>query len=155
MIKLKIRRNGPQIHLESDGSYRGTASGREDNVESAAEGRREAAGNNVEAPVDDDGSNDVEQQPNLQKIGPASSDYDSNLSAAAGNPRGRGAGKDKGPLLRRDEGQHGGISSEEEAQDRLTNEGGPAPSTGTHRGGLSKPTWGRRARHDDRRGGHH
>jgi len=117
-----------------------------------------AAGNNVEAPVDEDGSNDPEQQPNLQKMGGASSDYDSNVSAAAGNPRGRGAGKDKGALQHRDEAHHGGMSSEEEARDRLTNEGGPVPpprsKTGARRGDLETPTVDRGGRYSPINNGH-
>jgi hypothetical protein len=172
MIKLKIGRNSTHIHLDSNGSY-----------------SRAAGGNNVEAPVDDDGRDgsdqeraigdsgdqDAQQRASQQENGDstdfqstakgaaghrsgapggASSDEDSNVSADAGNPQGRGAGKDKGPLKRDDKDSHSGMSLDEEAKERMADEGGPAPNSGARRGELDAPTTDRGGTYSKSNNGH-
>jgi hypothetical protein len=155
MIKLKIGRNSTHIHLDSSGSY-----------------SRAAGGNNVEAPVDDDGRDssdqervigesgdqDAQRRASQQERGDSTdwstakgatghrsgapsdtnSDEDSNVSADAGDPQGRGPKKDSG-ALKRDKDRHGGMSLDEVAEERLTSEGGPVPNSGARRGDLDAP----------------
>jgi hypothetical protein len=89
-----------------------------------------AGGNNVEAP--DDGVNNLGHE-----TGGAADDRDSNLSAEAGNPNGRGAGKDPGPLTHETD-RHDSQSRDEQARERVAKERGTTinPDTGARRGDL-------------------
>ncbi|HEY1774233.1 MAG TPA: hypothetical protein VGH91_13680 [Gammaproteobacteria bacterium] len=111
-----------------------------------------AGGNNVESPSGDE-SQDQE------RLAGASSDKDSNVSTAAGNPRGREPKKDPDALKgnkdrhERDKDRHGGMSLDEEAKERLTSEGGPPPGTGARRDDLDAPIPDRGAPLRHRHGG--
>lgn len=108
---------------------------------------KNAGGNNVEMPVDDE-SNNLEQE-----TGGAAADQDSNVNAAAGNPNGRGAGKDPGPLTHATD-RHDSQTWEEQREERLAKERGTPPNidTGTRRGDLDTPDRG--ATHSPINNGH-
>jgi hypothetical protein len=71
--------------------------------------------------------------------GGAAGDRDSNVSAAAGNPNGRGAGKDPGPLTRETD-RHDSQSRDEQNRERIIKERGSVLDTGARRGDLEAPT---------------
>jgi hypothetical protein len=71
--------------------------------------------------------------------GGAASDKDSNVSAEAGNPNGRGAGKDPGPLTRETD-RHDSQSRDQETRERIIKERGMVPDSGARRGDLEAPT---------------
>jgi hypothetical protein len=131
MIKLKIGRGSTHIHLEPDGSY-----------------PWRAGGNNVEAPVDDEGhdSSDQEralgdngdrevQQKDSQQKHSDSTDFDSAAKGASGHRHGAPGGHEGS----KNRDRHGGMSLDEEAKERQTSEGGPVNSSNRRGGQHSHP----------------
>lgn len=85
--------------------------------------------NNVEVTADDDASH-LDHE-----TGGANGDKDSNVSAAAGNPNGRGPGKDPGPLTRETD-RHDSQTRKEQKREMLVKERVTVPATDVRRGDL-------------------
>ena len=95
---------------------------------------KNAGGNDVEV-TEEGGETHLDQE-----TGGGNGDWDSNVSAAAGNPNGRGAGKDPGPLTHETD-RHDRQSREEQNRELQLKERGslPTPDTGARRGDLDAP----------------
>lgn len=101
-------------------------------------------GQKKEQAIKNKGANDVEVTADDaaghldHETGGANGDMDSNVSAAAGNPNGRGAGKDPGPLTHETD-RHDRQTREEQKRELLVKERGTVPATGARRGDLDAP----------------
>lgn len=115
-------------------------------------------GQKKEQAVKNTGHNDVEVTTDdvthlKQESGGAAPDRDSNLSAAAGNPNGRGAGKDPSPLMGGDD-LHESKGQKAENQERLVKERGSVPDTGARRGDVDAPIADRGGTYSPSNNGH-